>query len=323
MPQDHHSDILSKLTVQDAMRRLVVRLQAHVSIADAIRQMIRFKVNAVLVTDEKNEAVGVVSKTNILGAYYAYLPLVTPLSEVLVAPVLFCSPNDSLDKALERMRAHNVHRLYVAEQEIRGSRLVAGLLGADPSRDSPSSLSRRAAGVLAYTDIAGLLYRYCHKCPRSTLRGTDPKSNQRLSDHLRVGEVMTASVLEHRESDLLGDVMESVFRERVRLALMRDEKGLPTGVISTSDLIIAYLHGLPHEIPAREIMSQPVRGCEQNQPLEEALQQMIFSDIQSIFVYKHSPGNITGILSLSEVARARSGSCKACLASRIQIEEPV
>ena len=61
--------VLSGLTVRDAMRRLVIHMFADATIAQAIREMIKFKVNAVLVAGERSEALGVVSKTNILGAY--------------------------------------------------------------------------------------------------------------------------------------------------------------------------------------------------------------------------------------------------------------
>ena len=51
-----------------------------------------------------------------------------------------------------------------------------------------------------------------------------------------------------------------------------------------------------------------------------AIQKMIFSDVQNLYVYKNNPRNIVGILSLSEIARVRSGSCRACLVSRIEID---
>lgn len=301
MPGINQKSVLSTLRVRDAMRRLVVHLPAEASIAQAIREMIKFKVNAVLVSREKIEALGVVSKTNILGAYYGGLPVDTPLTDVLAAPLVFCHPDDSLDAALDKMRTHNIHRLYVSEE------------------DKPV----QAAGVLAYTDIAGLLYRFCHKCPKSTLRSANSDASEKSPDYFRVGEVMITSVHGHLETDSLGTVMESLFTERVRTALIRNESGIPTGVVSTSDLMIAFLHGLSHDVQAKDIMSSPVRVCEQTEPLVTAIQRMVFADIQSLYVYKENPHNIIGMLSLSEIARIRSGSCRACLVSRIEIEESI
>jgi CBS domain-containing protein len=64
-----------------------------------------------------------------MGAYYAGMPLSTPCATVMMGPPLFCRAEDTLDFALNTMRSHRIHRLYV--------------------RDDGS----RALGVLAYPDI--------------------------------------------------------------------------------------------------------------------------------------------------------------------------
>ncbi|MGA9477298.1 MAG: hypothetical protein WBV21_05940 [Desulfobacterales bacterium] len=47
-----------------------------------------------------------------------------------------------------------------------------------------------------------------------------------------------------------------------------------------------------------------------------ALQQMLLKDVQRLFVYKDDPARIVGVLSLSDSARFRSGSCRACTSGR-------
>jgi Mg2+/Co2+ transporter CorB len=68
-------------------------------------------------------------------------------------------------------------------------------------------------------------------------------------------------------------------------------------------------------------MSSAVRSCEENELLESAIHKMIFTDIHRIFIYKDNPQNIVGVLSLSDAARVRSGSCHACISSRIKVDE--
>lgn len=289
--------VLSGLNVRDAMRRLVVHLFADATISQAIREMIKFKVNAVLVAGERSEALGVVSKTNILGAYYAGLSVASPLAQIMVAPVVFCEIEESLDLVLDKMRSHNIHRIYVKH-----------------------AVADQAVGVVAYPDIIGLLYRYCHKCERSTIRSPNGTSREKLADHFLVSELMTPTAHEKSDTDSLVHVMESLITERIRTVLIRDRAGNPAGVVSTTDFMIAYLHGLPHEAEVRSIMSSPVRACNHDEPLVMAIQKMIFSDVQNLYIYKNNPRNIVGVLSLSEIARVRSGSCRACLVSRIEIE---
>ena len=141
-----------------------------------------------------------------------------------------------------------------------------------------------------------------------------------LADHFHVCELMTPSAHAGSDTDSLVEVMESLISKRLRTVLITDRAEVPVGVVSTTDFIIAYLHGLPHDAEVKSIMSSPVRACKDDDPLVMAIQKMIFSDVQNLYVYKNNPMNIVGILSLSEIARVRSGSCRACLVSRIEID---
>lgn len=291
--------VLRELTVQEAMRRLVIRMDCHASIEQATRFMIKYKVNAILVTDEGENGIGVVSKTDLMGAYYAEMPIETPVEAVMTGPPLFCHPDDSLDAALQTMRAKGVHRLYVSGE-----------------------MPGKATGVLAYPDIVGLLYRYCYRCERSLTRRREAQTE---TDHvyaaesLRVHEVMTPSVHTHEEDEPLFQVMEGLSTHHVGATPIMGNGGGASGVISKTDLIIAYRHGIPPTAGARTIMCSPVIACSHGDPLCIAIQTMIFSDVHRLFVYRDEPGQIAGVLSLTDAARVRSGMCRACLATRVTV----
>lgn len=285
---------MSRLKVREAMRRLVVNIEREASIEKVIRFAIKYKANAVLVTNEELEALGVVSKTELMGAYYAGFPLDAPLETVMAAPVLFCDADDSLEAALNVMRAHRVHRLYVSEA-------------------TPGC----AVGVLAYPDIVGLLYRYCRQCERSVVRSRSSGDADDFADRFRVSEVMTPSVQAHGEDETLLEVMEGLSAHRLGAVLIRGRDGSPLGVVSKTDLVMAYMHGVPTETPARVIMSVPVLTCSRNEPLLGAVRTMILSDTHRLFVTEAPQQDVVGVLSLSDAARVRSGSCRACIPSRI------
>ena len=294
MPIIDYKNVLKGLEVHEAMRRQVIHLPEAASLEQAISYTIKYKVNAILITNDRQEGLGVVSKTDLMGAYYAGLPLSTPGGAVMVGPPLFCRADDSLDSALDAMRAHQVHRLYV-----RG--------------DAP----RRALGVLAYPDIVGLLYRYCFKCERS--RRSSSGSDEPMPDRFRIREVMSPTIYAHQESDSLQTVMEGLAANRFGAVLITTADGLPLGVVSKTDLIMAYKHGIAAEATARTVMSSPVAAVDGSAPLVSALKTMIFGDVHRLFVYQGSHQNLVGVLSLSDVARFRSGTCRACLVSRIKI----
>jgi CBS domain-containing protein len=284
---------MKDLTVREAMRRLTIHLAATAPLAQVISYAIKYKVNAILVTGAHLEALGVVTKTDLMGAYYAGLPLETPASSIMVGPPLFCHLDDSLDMALDQMRTHKIHRLYVRQE------------------------GNQAVGVLAYPDIVGLLYRYCHQCDRNLLKKTADTESP-LADRFRIREVMTPGVYAHRESDSLLQVMEGLAAHKFGALLITEASGAPVGVISKTDLILAYKHGVPPEVRAETVMTRGVQACEADDILVNALRRMIFSDVSRLFVYQKSPRHIVGVFSLSDAARFRSGTCRACVSSRIR-----
>ncbi len=290
--------MLGKLSVEEAMRRQIIGLSQKAAIDQSINYMIKYKVNALLTTDGEDKPSGVVSKTDIMGAYYADLPIDSPLEHIMNAPPLFCRADDSLDAALNQMRSSSIYRIYVM---------------------SPDSGS--VVGVLAYPDIVGLLYRYCHTCEYSHLGKAKANRQVRSIVRYRARDVMTQPVRSFSQNESLIQVMEGLAAFRFGAVLITDIHQEPAGVISKSDLALAYKHGISPETSADTIMSTPVHACEENEYLEIAIQKMIFSEVQRLFVYKNDPKKIVGVLSLSDAARLRSGSCQACVSSRIKIEE--
>ncbi len=297
MPIIDQRGALKGVMVHEAMRRLVVRIPHGAPVQSAIRNTIKYKVNALLVVDALRRGTGVVSKTDLMGAYYAGLPLDTPVEAIMVGPPLFCRRDDSLDAALDAMRHHRVHRLYV-------------------SGETPTE----PIGVLAYPDIVGMLYRFCVKCERNLLKQRTEAPRSVSTDRYRIREVMTAGVHTCRESESLLEVMDGLSANRLGALLVTDAEGRAVGVISKTDLIRAYLHEIPTHAEARAVMSAPVQSCDQEEEVLAALKRMIFSDVHRLFVYREDPRCVEGVFSLTDAARIRSGTCRACVIARIRID---
>ncbi|MDJ0781493.1 MAG: CBS domain-containing protein [Desulfosarcinaceae bacterium] len=292
---------LSGLLVRQAMRRQLVRLPQETAIDHSINHLIKYKVNALLVTDAQDAPVGVVSKSDIMGAYYAGLPIAAPLAHIMVGPPLYCRSDDALEAALDTMRSNRVYRLYVSDTD-----------------------DHRIVGALAYPDIVGLLYKYCHTCEFSHRRRQSAISADTIKRFV-VGEVMTEGVQSVAATDSLLAVIELLSTYRFGAVLVRDGRGFPSGVISKTDLALAYKHGVDLEAAASSVMSAPVELCRTDALLEDAIKTMIYSDIHRLFVAAADGGasaaDVVGVFSLSDAARIRSGSCHACITSRIQLDE--
>ena len=297
MPHAPQRSVLSGVRVESAMRRQVVRGVQSASLSACINQMIKHKVGAVLVVDGLNRPVGVLSKTDLVSAYYAMLPADTPVGDIVGGAPAFCYPDDLLEEAIDRMQAQGIHRIYV-----RGAHL------------------EQIVGTLSYLDVVGLLYRYCRNCRNSVFRQRQGEAlNVR---RLQVREVMSSRVYTGRCTSNLGEIIETLTSSRCGAALLVDDASRPAGVISKTDLVLAYKHGLAIETPAADIMQQPVLSCQADNLLANALQQMLIRDVQRLFVHQGDARRIVGVLSLSDSARFRSGSCRACMPSRLLADDP-
>jgi len=293
MPVVQPRHVLSGMLVNEAMRRQVVQLPSTASIAKGINHLLKFKVNALLITDVEQQPAGVVSKTDLIGAFYAGLPGDTPLGDIMIGPPLTCYPDDAIESALDRMRDQGVHRLYVAGAE-----------------------ATTIIGTLSYTDVVALLYRYCRACPKSISRRSAAAEPGSDTVRLRVKDVMTPSVVSFLEHARLAQVVEGLMAHRFGAVLICRSRDAAAGVVSKTDLIRAYHHGVGLEAAAGSVMSAPVVAWEQSAFLWEALQHMFLRDVQRLFVHGEDPLRIIGVLSLSDAARVRSGSCRACMPSR-------
>lgn len=298
MPVVETPGVFSGVSIGKTMQRQVVSLPSTANIGQGIRMMIRYKVNAVLLTDN-GIPFGVVSKTDLLSAYFAELLPETPLGDVTGSQPIACFPDDMLEDALEIMEASGVHQLYVT-----------------------GAHREEVIGTVSYLEIVGLLYRYCRACERGTAKRRVNQSEIDPSTRLTVKEVMTKQVWACRDDDQLFAVIETLSSRHLGAVLIQDETRSSGGVISKTDLIIAYHHGVSPKTEAREIMNTPVHSVSAEELLSTAIQQMLIKDVQRLFVYHDasSPNRISGVLALSDSARFRSGSCRACPAGRILTE---
>lgn len=290
-------DTLTGLKVHHAMRRQLITLQPDDTIDCCIQYLTKYKINALLIGRSGELPAGVVSKTDIMSAWYSGLPLSTQIEMIMNAPPLFCDQDDTLDSALNTMKTNNIYRLYALNSE--------------------SSL---ACGVIAYPDIVGLLYHYCSRCSQGLFNKSRQDSEEKIKRY-KVLEFMTKNVESCKEEDSLESVIETLAASRFGAVLIADDKHYPKGVISRTDIILCWRHGLDLATSAREIMSEPVALCHQEAPLESAIKSMILKDLHRLFVVPKKNHPVSGIVSLTDAARLRSGSCHACISSRIRVDE--
>lgn len=293
MPVVKARSVLSGMLVKEAMRRQMILVGDRETVDRGISRLIKYKTDALLIADPGERVAGIVSKTDLTAAFYIGLPLDTALGDIMVGPVIGCDADDLLEDALEIMNRSGVHQLCVQ--------------GADRGR---------IVGLLTYGDILGLVYRYCRHCRQSRTRQYEQASDNQLPPETRVEEVMTAEVIDCGVDDDLTRVMDVLSARRRRAVLVNDRAGRPAGVISKTDLVMAWHRGVDPGTSAGNVMNAPVRSCHLRSTLTGALELMLLSDMSRIFVHDPDRGRIVGALSLADAANHRSGTCRACVSSR-------
>lgn len=281
------------LRVGNIMRRTVLQKKPAATLRDAIGSFIKHKADALLVVGGEGIPMGVVTKTEIMGCYFSELSIDTPLVEIMGAPVISCTPQETLQNALLIMQDRHIHRIYVVDPD-----------------------SGKASGTLSYPDIVGVLYRYCFCCEMS-LHNRKQDNEGRLDHHLAVRDVMHRSVISASAGESLEKLIELLAGYRIGALLLNGDDGLPVGVLSKTDLALAYRRGIPLSAKAESVMHRAVMCCMESAPLEQAIRQMIFAEVSRVFIKADDSEQITGIITLTDAARARSGSCRACTNSRI------
>ena len=202
-------------------------------------------------------------------------------------------PDDGLEACLDTMQHHGIHQLYI--------------LGS--ARD-------HIVGVVDYSDILGLLYRYCRRCTHGHRTGNDNAATP-PRERLRVQDVMTPEVETRGQRTPIAEVIEVLAARGFGAILIMDRTRQPTGVISKSDLMVAYRQSVALDAPAETIMGRPAYTCAADTLLADAIQLMLVRDIQRLFIHHPENAAIVGVLSLSNAARFRSGTCHACRSSRL------
>lgn len=284
-------NVLSSVIVSEAMRKQVVRCGPEESIARCIARMIKYKTGAVLVEDESGVCRGVLSKTDVVGMYYAGLALDTRLGEIAENDPVCCHPSDRLETALATMLDHGIRRVFVRAQGV-------------------------ITGVVGYADIVGAMYRFCVQCRRNLFNSG--KLRPEAMGWLTAGEVMHPGVTGCSVSNALTLALETLLEGGIGAVAVLDDSGLfPVGVLSLSDAVLAYRHEVDPGTRVDRFMSAPVLACRQSDYLTSALRTMICADVQRIFVYTTPGDRLAGVVSLTDAARARSGACKACRVARL------
>jgi CIC family chloride channel protein len=112
------SDLMSSITVSDAMVTQVITFQERVAINDAemnIRSDASFRHRGFPVLDHEGSLVGMVTRKDIVKALTAGKKDI-PIQEIMMKDIVTCFPDDTLKTALQKLGEREVGRIPVVER---------------------------------------------------------------------------------------------------------------------------------------------------------------------------------------------------------------
>lgn len=128
---------MSDRKVQDWMHRGVITCRPETPVAEAAAVMEKYDISALVVADENGDALGVISRTDLVNARFIqpYMKHWRGLNaeHLMSKPVISVAADTSIDEAVQLLHEKKIHRLVVVD---------------------PSQGHRRPVGILSITDLA-------------------------------------------------------------------------------------------------------------------------------------------------------------------------
>ena len=110
--------------IRDVMCRGVVTCRVDGTADEAARIMLDNDVSALVVVDERLDACGVISKTDLIGFYGKELSQITA-ENIMTSEIFTVSPDTAVCEAVQLMLEHRIHQLVIVTQGRAHRRPVA------------------------------------------------------------------------------------------------------------------------------------------------------------------------------------------------------
>ena len=108
-------EITDEVLVKEVMSSPVIEAEEYETAEDAAKKMMKFGVGAIIVTGQRGEPVGIVTKTDLVNKVIAknLKPNEVKLKDIMSSPLQTIDPDAKIEEALRKMNKLKVNRLAV------------------------------------------------------------------------------------------------------------------------------------------------------------------------------------------------------------------
>lgn len=159
--------ITDEVRVRDVMSSPVIESKEHETAREIAEKMMRYRVGAIIVTDEKGSPLGIVTKTDLVEKVIAknLRPDGVKAREIMTTPLETIDPEAKIEDALRKMNKLKISRLAVVyKNKLVGLISLKDILQVTPEILEIVKEHMRIMGIALPGNPEGYVEGYCDSC---------------------------------------------------------------------------------------------------------------------------------------------------------------
>ena len=160
-------ELTDEVLVREVMSSPVIEAEEHETAEDAAKKMMKYGVGAIIVTGQRGEPVGIVTKTDLVNKVIAknLKPNEVKLKDIMSTPLQTIDPDARIEDALRKMNKLKVNRLAVIyKNRLAGLVSIKDILRVTPEILEIVKENMKIMGVSFPRSKEGYMEGYCDNC---------------------------------------------------------------------------------------------------------------------------------------------------------------
>ncbi|MCD6260558.1 MAG: CBS domain-containing protein [Thaumarchaeota archaeon] len=160
-------ELTDEVLVREVMSSPVIEAEEHETAEDAAKKMMKYGVGAIIVTGQRGEPVGIVTKTDLVNKVIAknLKPNEVKLKDIMSTPLQTIDPDARIEDALRKMNKLKVNRLAVIyKNRLAGLVSIKDILRVTPEILEIVRENMKIMGVSFPRSKEGYIEGYCDNC---------------------------------------------------------------------------------------------------------------------------------------------------------------
>ena len=160
-------ELTDEVLVKEVMSSPVIEAEEYETAEDAAKKMMKYGVGAIIVTGQRGEPVGIVTKTDLVNKVIAknLKPNEVKLKDIMSSPLQTIDPDAKIEEALRKMNKLKVNRLAVIyKNRLAGLVSIKDILRVTPEILEIVKENMKIMGVSFPRSREGYIEGYCDNC---------------------------------------------------------------------------------------------------------------------------------------------------------------